>query len=291
MSEHDPHEHTSFIKTPKQLIAVIVLAFVVPVIVIAMIASLALRSVEPSATAFSEEAIAERLKPVGESVVVAAGAPAAARTGQQITETVCAACHITGALNAPKIGDRPAWAPLIKEGFDHLVKNAINGIRQMPPRGGNPQLSDVEVARAVAYMANQSGAKFSEPEPPAAAAAETKTPVSGAAPASAAATVAAAPGSVAAAAPAKPAASTGGDAGKGKAVYDSACVACHGAGVAGAPKLGDKGAWAPRIKQGTDALYQAALKGKGAMPPKGGQMQLPDADVKAAVDFMLQQSK
>jgi cytochrome c5 len=183
---------------------------------------------------------------------------------------------------------------LIKEGFDRLVENAIKGIRQMPPRGGNPQLSDVEVARAVAYMANQSGAKFSEPEPPTAVAGETKTPVSGAAPAtaaSAAATPAAAqpPTTVAAASPAKPAG--GGEAGQGKAVYDTACAACHAAGVAGAPKLGDKAAWAPRIKQGTDALYQAALKGKGAMPPKGGQMQLPDADVKAAVDFMVQQVK
>jgi cytochrome c5 len=290
MSEHDPHEHTSFIKTPKQLIAVIVLAFVVPVIVISMIASLASRSVEPSATAFSEQAIAERLKPVGESVVVAAGAPAPARTGQQIVETVCAACHTTGALNAPKMGDRTAWGPLIKKGFDELVANAIKGIKQMPPRGGNPQLSDVEVARAVAYMANQAGAKFSEPEPPAAVAGETKTPVSSAAPATAA-SAAAPPTTVAAAAPAKPAAGAGGDAAKGKSVYDSACVACHGAGVAGAPKLGDQAAWAPRIKQGTEVLYQSALKGKGAMPPKGGQMQLPDGDVKAAVDFMVGQSK
>ena len=291
MSEHDPHEHTSFIKTPKQLIAVVVLAFVVPVIVISMIASLAMRSVEPSATAFSEKAIAERLKPVGESVVVAAGAPAPARTGQQISETVCAACHATGALNAPRIGDRTAWGPLIKRGFDELVANAIKGIRQMPPRGGNPQLSDVEVARAVAYMANQAGAKSSEPEPPAAAAGETRTPVSGAAPATAASAASAPATTVAAAAQAKPTAGSGGDAGKGKTVYDSACLACHGAGVAGAPKLGDKAAWAPRIKQGADVLYQSALKGKGAMPPKGGQMQLPDGDVKAAVDFMVQQSK
>lgn len=64
-------------------------------------------------------------------------------------------------------------------------------------------------------------------------------------------------------------------------------MACHAAGVAGAPKTGVKAAWAPRIKSGVDALYNAALKGKGAMPPKGGQMQLADADVKAAVDYMI----
>jgi cytochrome c5 len=76
----------------------------------------------------------------------------------------------------------------------------------------------------------------------------------------------------------------------GKAVYGAACVACHAAGVAGAPKLGDKAAWAPRIKTGIEALYASSLKGKGAMPPKGGSS-APDADVKAAVDYMVAQSK
>jgi cytochrome c5 len=70
-------------------------------------------------------------------------------------------------------------------------------------------------------------------------------------------------------------------------VYDRACVACHLAGVAGAPKFGDKAAWAPRIATGTDTLYTSALKGKGTMPPKGGQTALADADVKAAVDYMV----
>ena len=186
MSEHDPQEHTSFIKTPKQLIAVIVFAFVVPVVVISMLASLASHSVDPSATAFSEKAIAERLKPVGEVVVSAAGAPAAARTGQQVVESVCSACHTTGALNAPKMGDTAAWSPLIRKGFQELTDNAIKGIRQMPPRGGNPELTDIEVARGVAYLANQSGGKFSEPEAPAPQAGETRTPLSGAAPATAA---------------------------------------------------------------------------------------------------------
>lgn len=80
-------------------------------------------------------------------------------------------------------------------------------------------------------------------------------------------------------------------AGGGEATYNTACVACHGAGIAGAPKLGDKAAWAPRIAKGNDALYTTALKGKGAMPPKGGNTALKDADVKAAVDFMVSKSK
>ena len=77
----------------------------------------------------------------------------------------------------------------------------------------------------------------------------------------------------------------------GKKIYDTACMACHGAGVAGAPKFGDKAAWAPRIKLGIDALHASALKGKGAMPPKGGNLSLGDADVKAAVDYMVNASK
>ena len=73
----------------------------------------------------------------------------------------------------------------------------------------------------------------------------------------------------------------------GKTTYDATCSACHNAGVAGAPKFGDKAAWAPRVAQGKDQLYAHALKGKGAMPPKGGNLTLPDADVKAAVDHIL----
>ena len=82
---------------------------------------------------------------------------------------------------------------------------------------------------------------------------------------------------------------------KGKKVYDTTCVACHAAGVAGAPKFGDKALWAPRIAQGIDTLYTHSIKGfqgkAGMMPPKGGNMSLPDADVKAAVDYMVSKAK
>jgi cytochrome c5 len=77
----------------------------------------------------------------------------------------------------------------------------------------------------------------------------------------------------------------------GKKTYDTTCMACHAAGVAGAPKFGDKAAWAPRIKTGVEALYGSALKGKGAMPPKGGNAALGEADVKAAVDYMVAAGK
>ena len=73
----------------------------------------------------------------------------------------------------------------------------------------------------------------------------------------------------------------------GKKIYEAACAACHGAGVAGAPKPGDKAAWASRLKAGANALYASALKGKGAMPAKGGNAALKDTDGKAAVDYLI----
>ena len=102
--------------------------------------------------------------------------------------------------------------------------------------------------------------------------------------------VAAAP-VVAAVAPAAATAGTAGDSAAGKATYDSACTVCHGAGVAGAPKLGDKAAWAPRLKAGMEVLHASALKGKGAMPPKGGNTTLSDAAVRAAVEYMAAAAK
>jgi cytochrome c5 len=77
----------------------------------------------------------------------------------------------------------------------------------------------------------------------------------------------------------------------GKKTYDTACMACHATGAANAPKLGDKAAWAPRIKTGNDALVAAVIKGKGAMPARGGGATLSDAEIKAAVEYMVAQSK
>jgi cytochrome c5 len=90
---------------------------------------------------------------------------------------------------------------------------------------------------------------------------------------------------VAAAAPARA------DAAAGKKLYDGSCMACHASGVAGAPKLGDKAAWAPRASAGVDALTASVIKGKGAMPPKGAAAAASDAEIRAAVEYMLAQSK
>jgi cytochrome c5 len=138
---------------------------------------------------------------------------------------------------------------------------------------GDPAMTDAAVAKRLAPAAKVNV----DPNAPAAA--------------PAAPAAAAAPTPVAAVA-IPPAAAKGAAAGaSGKATYDAVCHVCHGAGVAGAPKMGDKAAWAPRIKTGIDALHASSIKGKGAMPPKGGNTALSDADVKAAVDYMVAAAK
>jgi cytochrome c5 len=293
-----------FIKTPKQFVLVILLAFAAPVLVFFLLATLVTSAfhLDMESAAMTPEAVAKRLEPVGKVVVDTggagtAGAVKAARSGEEVFKSVCSACHATGALNAPKIGDKEAWAPHIKEGLDTLVKNAIKGINQMPPKGGNPELSDSEVARAVVYLANQSGASFKEP------AAEKTEKIAETKPLQQSTTDAkpTAQDKVAEAKPAReakapdapkpaqPPSATAEDkkSADGKSVYESACAACHATGLAGAPKAGDKSEWAARIGQGQEMLYASALKGKGAMPPKGGNASLSDTEVKAAVDYVV----
>ena len=179
MAEYHTPEHHSPIRTPRQLVIVVVLAFAVPIVLIVMLTQLVTGGADTSKSnpGMSDEAIAKRLKPVGEVAVD-------------------------------------------------------------PSQPGPAPAAPVAVATAPA------------PGTPAPAAAKT-------------------------------------DAGKGKSVFDAACTACHTAGVAGAPKAGDKAAWAPRLKAGMEALYTSSLKGNNAMPPKGGNLSLADADVKAAVDYLV----
>jgi cytochrome c5 len=139
MSENvKDHQHESPIKTPQQLIAVVVLSFLVPIIGILLLASFITgnRSVDPNSSAMSPEAVAARLKPVGEVALVDPNAPKVVKTGEEVVKAVCSACHATVAAGAPKIGDKAAWGPRIKEGLDHLIKTAIKGENAMPPRGG-----------------------------------------------------------------------------------------------------------------------------------------------------------
>ena len=250
----DTHDqHSSFIRTPQQLIVVILLSFLVPIVGIIMVVNLVLSRHSAEPNAMTPESVAARIQPVGRVEFGAGGAAPGTRSGEEIVKAVCATCHQAGVANAPKLGDPKAWAEHIKHGLKDMVATAIKGKGAMPPRGGDASLTDEEITRAVVFMANQAGGKFKAP-----AAAQTAK---------------------------KPAVADG------KAVYDQTCVACHVQSVAGSPKLGDKAAWAPRIKTGVDALVQSVLKGKGAMPPKGGNASLDEAQVRAAVEFMVSQSK
>jgi cytochrome c5 len=169
------HEHQSAIRTPKQLIVAVIGFFLVVILGIILLVQYVTQQRLPGAgsTAQSAEAVASRLKPVADEgfTLKDANAPKVLQTAEAIYTTTCQACHGAGVAGAPKVGDAGAWGARIAQGYDTIVKHAIEGIRAMPAKGGNPDLDDVEVARAVVFMANQSGAKFKEPEVPAAAAA------------------------------------------------------------------------------------------------------------------------
>jgi cytochrome c5 len=160
-SEHD--QHSSFIKTPQQLIVVILLSFIVPIVGILLVVQLVLHQPSADPNAMTPEAVAARLQPAGKVDVSAPASAPGARSGEEIYKSVCTACHQTGVANAPKLGDKAAWAPRMKDGLNAMVAIAAKGKGAMPPKGGAADLSDTELARAVVFMANQSGASFKEP--------------------------------------------------------------------------------------------------------------------------------
>jgi len=168
------------------------------------------------------------------------------RSGKQVFDEVCAACHGTGAKGAPRVGNQDAWAPLAARGLTSLTESALNGIRNMPPHGGSPGLSDLEIERAITYMVNRSGGHWVEP-------------VGGVTPALER---------------------------KGKQVVEAQCSKCHETGVFGAPKIGDRQAWVLRLRKGLDYLVRSAINGHGPMPPRGGMADLTDLELRAAILYM-----
>ena len=321
-----PHEGP--IKTPKQLVLAVLYAFVVPIFGIILLVMFVTSAKRPAAgsDAMTPQAVAERIRPVGVVEVKDASDIASLKSGDQVFAAQCSACHTAGALGAPKLGDIDAWAPRLKAGFDTLVHSALAGKGQMPPQGGG-DFSDYEIARAVVFMTGKAGGKFAEPAPPAATAPATTTTAAatGAAPTAATPTAGGAPmadanagkpaatpaaalnaqvrdapanldpgkaqtmvaaNNAAAAATTAPVAA----AGTAPPLYAQLCSTCHAAGIAGAPKVGDKASWAPRVAQGIDALTTSAIKGKGAMPPRGGSS-ASDAEIKAVVSYMANASK
>lgn len=173
-------------------------------------------------------------------------APSTERSGKEVVDSVCAACHATGANGAPKIGDKKAWSKRASRGLASLTKSALEGIRRMPPHGGNPALSDVEIQRAITYMVNQSGGHWTEPI-------STTKPVKER---------------------------------SGEQIVKAQCYKCHESGKDGAPKIGDRAAWIPRLKPGLDVVVRSAINGHGGMPARGGMANLTDAELRSAIVYM-----
>ncbi len=135
------------------------LSLLLPLLAIAPLA--AAGSDKPATDPMVQAAIEESIKPVGQVNVGSVPAPApaaetAAVDGESVFKGTCSACHATGAAGAPKVGDKAAWAPRIKQGIDTLLKHATGGYKAMPPRGGNASLSDEAVKAAIKYMVSKS---------------------------------------------------------------------------------------------------------------------------------------
>ena len=170
---------------------------------------------------------------------------AADRSGKEVVETVCVACHATGKDGAPKIGDQAAWAQRAAKGLNKLTQNAITGVKNMPAHGGQAALTDLEMTRAVGYMV--SGGKATDAKK-VFKAEYSRT---------------------------------------GEQVVQERCQECHLTGKQGAPKLGDMNDWKPRLQNGVDPLVKSAIGGHNSMPARGGLANLSDAELKAAVEFMI----
>lgn len=193
-----------------------------------------------------EEATNARIQPLAKvklAPLAPAGAAAGSRSGEELYKAVCGACHDSGAAGAPKTGDKAAWAKRIGVGLDVLVKTAKAGKGAMPPNGGS-DATEGELARAIVFMTNKSGANFKEPAAGAKAASSDRS---------------------------------------GEQIIKEACLKCHETGDKGAPKLTDKAAWSQRLSKGVDAVTKTVIRGHGNMPARGGMADVTDAELKGAI--------
>lgn len=267
------------------LVSGIVILLAVLFFVVKLAGSRSFISVDESTATATET----RIQPAGK-LIMGDGIPVGQRQGDKIFSKVCIQCHAADSTvpNAPRLGNNGDWAPRIAQGFDTLFQHALNGFNAMPAKGGQADLTDDELKRVIVYMTNKSGGSFPEPS----ASAASGAAASGAAASGASA---AAPAAASGAAPASgeaPAATASAGGGNGQKVFETACMACHGAAspIPNVPRITKNDEWAPRIKKGKDTLFNSAINGFNTMPPKGGQASLSDDDVKAAVTYMVNQS-
>lgn len=203
-------------------------------------------AVSPLSRLLGRAGVAALIAFTSPAAVAAESVPHKDLGGKEVVDAVCGTCHTTGAKGAPKIGDKKAWAKRTSQGLTSLTDHALKGIRDMPSHGGNPNLSDREIQLAITYMVNQSGGKWTEPIDRKAAPVERT----------------------------------------GEQVVKAQCIKCHQEGKGGAPKIGDRGAWIPRLKNGLDVTVQSAIKGHGGMPARGGLPDLTDREVRNAIIYM-----
>lgn len=168
------------------------------------------------------------------------------REGKAVVDAVCGSCHFTGKDNAPRIGDASAWANRVSQGLTSLTANALAGIRKMPAHGGNRGVSDIEIERAIVHMVNLSGGNWVEP-------------VGGMSPAVLRTS---------------------------ETVVQAQCAKCHQPGKEGAPRIGDRPAWTPRLAKGLDGLVTSAVHGHGGMPARGGMPDLSRDEIRGAILYM-----
>lgn len=254
MSEH--HQMTK--TTPKDFLAATLGGLFAPGLTIFMLVMLFLgiqhNMGQSDPVPVAEKAVQARIQSFGHSLAVDPNVPKVEQTGEQVYNEICSGCHASGALGSPKFKEKADWGKRISQRYETLLDHALKGFNKMPARGGDPDLSDMEVARGVVYMANAAGANFQpvlkkEVEPSAA------------------------------------------DLARGKSVYADNCASCHDTGVTGAQKLTDAKAWTPLLKEGKDFLYNAAINGSFGGPAKGGNVKLSDADTRLAVDYMVAEAK
>ena len=167
MSEHHEEAHTGPIKTPRQLLLAVFYSFVVPVfIIIGLVYYVTSANKQAPGSSNTPEAVATRIQKVG--AIEVRDANRELKSGEDVFKAQCSACHATGAAGAPKVGDAGAWGARIKNGYEALLNSALKGKGAMGAQGGG-DFDDLEVGRAVVYMANASGGKLADPKKPAAA--------------------------------------------------------------------------------------------------------------------------
>ncbi|MDP1527068.1 MAG: c-type cytochrome [Rhodocyclaceae bacterium] len=200
-----------------------------------------------------DEATNVRIQPVAKIKLAGSqagsSAAAGARSGEELYNAICGACHEAGVAGAPKTGDKAAWAPRIGVGLDVLTKTSKAGKGAMPPKGGS-DATDEELARAIIFMTNKSGANFKEPAAGTKSIASDKNP---------------------------------------EEIAKATCFKCHETGDQGAPKLSDKAAWRQRGSKGLDAVTKTVIRGHGNMPARGGLADLTDEELKKVITVLLKE--